>query len=145
MIVGITGTRKGMTDHQKDRFGELLSEWIEIFPGELILVHGGAIGADTEAHEIGVKLGYEGEVFPTHQNIHNWINRPDVKVLHPPKEPLDRNVDIVLRCEILVATPYEAQEILRSGTWACVRQARKHNKPYAILPPQSRHFQRSHP
>lgn len=133
MIVGFTGTRKGMNSSQEDRLRGLLSDWQRLWPDHQIFVHGGADGADTQAHAIAVELGYGVEVRPTPENMVNWINRLDVAVVHPPKPPLDRNLDIVSQCEVLVATPYEREEIMRSGTWATVRAARKQSKHYAIL------------
>ena len=51
------------------------------------------------------------------------------------KPPLDRNRDIVDACDVLIATPKDFVEELRSGTWATVRYARKQRKPLVIVWP----------
>jgi len=51
------------------------------------------------------------------------------------KEYLARNKDIVAETEFLIATPKEYTEILRSGTWATIREAFRQNKKVAIIFP----------
>ena len=55
--------------------------------------------------------------------------------IHEPKRYLARNKDIVRDSELLVATPGEETEHLRSGTWSTVRFARKLGRVvWVILP-----------
>ena len=58
--------------------------------------------------------------------------RPSDQTL-PPKDYLDRNHDIVDQTDLLIATPKENTEVLRSGTWATIRYAKKINKPTWII------------
>ena len=52
----------------------------------------------------------------------------------PPKPYLKRNEDIVNKCDVLIACPIDKnKEILRSGTWATIRKARKLNKTIYLL------------
>jgi hypothetical protein len=46
-------------------------------------------------------------------------------ILLAEKPYLDRNKDIVLASNLLIATPLEFEEQIRSGTWSTVRFARK--------------------
>ena len=55
--------------------------------------------------------------------------------IRPAKPPLDRNHDIVERCDLLIATPHTVEEQLRSGTWATIRYARKVHRPHYIIRP----------
>jgi hypothetical protein len=48
---------------------------------------------------------------------------------------LERNTEIVKACDVLIATPKEQDEVLRSGTWATIRRARKYDKKLAVIFP----------
>jgi predicted Rossmann fold nucleotide-binding protein DprA/Smf involved in DNA uptake len=55
--------------------------------------------------------------------------------MRKPRSYLSRNRDIVRDTEMLVATPGEEAEHLRSGTWSTVRFARKLGRSvWVILP-----------
>jgi len=126
-IIGFTGTRRGMTQKQKDELYNFLCQ----YKGG-VFHHGDCVGADLEAHSIASKLGFK-------------------IVIHPPRNPekrafcegvvlegknyLERNRDIVEACDILVAVPKENQEVLRSGTWASIRYAKKVGKLVKIIYP----------
>ena len=56
-------------------------------------------------------------------------------VVFDPKPPLERNCDIVLDGDLLIATPHGYQEEMRSGTWYTIRQARKRGKKIIIVWP----------
>lgn len=100
--------------------------------------HGVCVGADTQAHllvydvfssfmddeSIGTVIHYHP---PT--NIDKMSDlRAFPGVRHRPRPYLDRNHDIVDACDILFAAPYQDGELLRSGTWATIRYARKTHK-----------------
>jgi hypothetical protein len=137
MKVGFTGTRKGMTEEQEKMFKELIKKFdIEEFH------HGVCIGADGEAHTM--------VFFKTKAMIH--LHPPKNKskmvelykdteeeanryVWYKPKDYLARNHDIVDAIEILIATPQAEEEILRSGTWATIRYARKKKRPVYLIKP----------
>lgn len=129
MILGFTGTQRGMTEKQKNKVRDLF-----ILLDVAELHHGDCIGADANAHDI-FKCCRKQRI-----------------VLHPPSNPekrafcsgnasmpplpyLDRNKNIVMATEALIATPGETEEQLRSGTWSTVRFARKLGRPiYLVLP-----------
>jgi hypothetical protein len=129
MILGFTGTRRGLTPSQRSSLKALIET---IRP--TVFHHGDCVGADAEAHDI-VKARY-----------------PDCEmVLHPPQNPalrafkkgtlkatkpyLDRNRCIVDSCELLVACPGEITEATRSGTWSTIRYAKKQGVQIHLLYP----------
>ncbi len=139
--VGFTGTQRGMTEAQYAVVGELLIEWFPHLEAPTptraaTFHHGDCVGADEQAHVIARICGF-------------------FVVIHPPADPrkrawctgdftmtpapyLDRNAAIVRSTEVLVATPGEVDEQLRSGTWATVRRARGLRRPIVIVYPDGR-------
>ncbi len=127
MKLGFTGTRRGMTAAQRH---SLISEltWYR-YRGhaqptfDVEFHHGACRGADTEAASIAERLGCS-------------------IVSHPPSNMgsaalLARNRQIVAACELLLAAP-EGPELLRSGTWATIRHARKTLRHTIILWPDGK-------
>ena len=131
--VGFTGTQKGMTYDQKNNFlvtiRDLNNEHhVEEFH------HGDCVGADASAHEIAKELEIDIYVYPPINNRKRAFCTGSFKI-HPPKDYIERNHDIVDNCDILIACPKSNIEELRSGTWATVRYARKIKRPVIILKP----------
>lgn len=130
--VGFTGTRVGMTDRQRAVVIDLLlAERAEI------VYHGGCVGADTEFDCICYYFFPRGITTVIHPS-----NKKEMQgrwhytlFVMPEKHPLDRNRDIVDESDFLIATPKEDKEMLRSGTWATIRYARKNGKPIYIVYP----------
>lgn len=58
-------------------------------------------------------------------------------VIHPIKPYMVRNQDIVDASDVLLATPH-GPEVLRSGTWATIRRARKKGIPIYIVYPNGK-------
>lgn len=129
MRVGFTGTQHGMTALQRAALRGVLDSFAR--PRELH--HGDCIGADSEAHTIGLEIGYTLILHPP-VNPHKRAWRTG-DIEHPSKEYLARNEDIVRASEVLVACPKEFTEQLRSGTWATIRAARKAGKRVIIVRP----------
>ena len=132
MKVGFTGTRKGMTILQKKKLLAFLTKFGNVIKE---VHHGDCVGADAEFHEI------VRQNFPTIKIvIHPPIN-PKFRAFcdgdeeRKPKDYLARNRDIVDETDILIACPAQKKEILRSGTWATVRYARKKKKFILIIFP----------
>lgn len=133
MKVGFTGTRNGMTNQQ---FAFILKAIKEIKPNEAH--HGACIGADKHFHDIAIS-----QMIPV--VIHPGVNKqgvcysrascPNAKEVKNEKFFLDRDKDIVNEVDLLIATPKNHKEELRSGTWATVRYARKKNKHLLIVYP----------
>jgi len=129
--IGFTGTQIGMTDPQYF----VLTRFFQNYRNEVEEVHhGDCIGADDDFHTL-VRL---------HTNIKIVIHPPKKKskrafkqgdVILKPDEYLTRNHNIVNACDILIATPKENEEVLRSGTWATIRYGKKSNKMVMIIFP----------
>ncbi len=116
--MAFTGTRRGMTDAQAVTFTGLLGL---IDPKEFH--HGDCVGADEQAHNL---VTAHGGIFTTGHPPDNDKYRAHCEVGYQwsPLPYLDRNKMMVDQCQILVATPGQKEEQLRSGTWATIRYAR---------------------
>jgi hypothetical protein len=126
--VGFTGTQVGMSDKQKLA---VRAQLISMDPDEFH--HGDCIGADKEAHDIAVSLGIKTVIHPPKNNSKRAFCTGDVVL--PAGDYLDRNRDIVNSVNVMIATPKEEAEQLRSGTWATIRYAKKVLKsPLVIFP-----------
>lgn len=130
--IGITGTREGLTDEQY----LTIVRNIEFLKDVEELHHGDCLGADAQVAEIfdfhipDVKIiGHP----PTKSYLRAYSKVTDEFL--PPKEFLDRNRDIVIASDIMYAFPKEMNEVLRSGTWATIRFAKKVKKPLIIFWP----------
>lgn len=130
MHVGFTGTQRGMTRRQQRALREVLAG----LRGVSALHHGDCVGADAQAHDIA-RLHF----IPVH------LHPPDddakrarcggAALEHPPRPYLERNGDIAAACGVLIAAPRQSSEILRSGTWATVRAARRLGRQIIIIGP----------
>jgi hypothetical protein len=130
--IGFTGTQQGMTENQK-----LAVEHILRVRKEKDIVefhHGDCIGSDAEAAEIAYWLNYYIISHPPIENSKREFSKFSDEELEA-EEYLDRNHKIVNVSELMIATPKELSEVLRSGTWATIRYAKKFNKPLIIVFP----------
>ncbi len=129
MIISFTGTQNGMTDKQKYVFESILYSIHNIE-----LHHGDCIGADEDAHNIALIHNTIIIIHPPNNNSKRAFctNANEIK---EPKPYLVRNNDMAVICNLLIATPKEYKEQLRSGTWATIRYARKYNNKIAIIQP----------
>jgi hypothetical protein len=120
MILGFTGTRRGMTPLQRATVDRLFRE---LQP--TALHHGGERHADTEAHRLALDARVNVCVHPgpDFDFAHDCLGAGTVM---PVKPNLERNTDIAAAgVDGLVAAVAEHIEVLRSGTWSTVRRARK--------------------
>ena len=104
--------------------------------------HGSCIGADALFHKIILESPGTARIV-VHQPKDAKAQAcclPSANGLHPveylkPKEYLLRNKGIVDASDVLIAMPKESKEVLRSGTWATIRYARKQGKPIIFIMP----------
>lgn len=130
--IGFTGTQKGMTPPQKEAVAYLFDSNLY---GDLH--HGDCIGADRDAHTIASSLRMRIHIHPPEiEHPRAWCQ--GYYAIYDPKPYLERNSDIVLATSVLIATPFQFYELLRSGTWATVRRARKAKKRIHIVWPDGR-------
>ena len=128
MILGFTGSRKGMTARQFSTFAARLAAR----PWER-LVHGSAYGADQMAHYVALALRVPVHLRPC-ALVDQVAPCPGAVLVHPARPPLYRNLDIVVECALLVACP-SGPEHRRSGTWSTVRAAREQGRRVVLVLP----------
>ena len=133
--VGFTGSRKGMTRLQH---GALHAYLLKCKKKGLTEFHyGDCIGSDEEAAWTASLMGFKLHSHPCtleNQRAHTEL-KLDVAKIYPQLDPLKRNHVIVDSVIEMYATPSEAQEVLRSGTWATIRYAQKKDIPVTIIEP----------
>jgi len=123
MKVGFTGTREGLTGYQRGMLAKILNDMRDKYD---TFVHGDCVGADEQAHRIAKALGYTIEIYPPKNSRLRAFCKGDI--VHEPDDYLSRNRKIVDAIDFLIACPKQKKEILRSGTWATIRYARKKGK-----------------
>lgn len=100
------------------------------------VVHGGCVGADEDFHYLVREFRIPTDIFWSNL-VRKYADIPldHARVNFAPMPPLTRNKIMAALCDILIATPREDTEVLRSGTWATIRRARKfHRRIYIIYP-----------
>ncbi len=138
MKVGFTGTQNGMTKSQAHELIEYLLE-LHAMNDLCEFHHGDCIGADSHFHAIMMKfLKHEACNLiyihpPEDESKRAWCYSKHILI---PKPYIERNHDIVDAVDILIAAPKERYEVLRSGTWATVRYARKTGKEVHVIYPE---------
>ena len=130
--IGFTGTQVGMNNSQKDTFLSIVKYFIK-HNKISNYHHGDCVGADKDSHEIISNL----------VGINIWIHPPIIETkrafckpyhhMHEQKDYIARNHDIVNSSCLMIATPKEKEEQLRSGTWATIRYATKKKIPVIII------------
>ena len=128
MVIGFSGTRRGMSTRQKL---DLVTKLQELSVTEFH--HGDCIGADAEAHDI-VRDQFPDiqiVVHPPNDDKQRAWRRGDV--ILPTGYYLNRNRSIVDSTEALIATPWESRNVVRSGTWFTIRYAQEIGKPAHII------------
>ncbi len=132
LVVGFTGTQRGMTGHQAMSVRNLFATL-----GVTRIVHGGCVGADFQVDTIAQELWIPTEVWPSTLAA-KQEEFPDALVVQPPKPPLERNHNIVDSCALLIGAPRQHAEQQRSGTWYTIRYARKRMRRHIIIGPDGR-------
>lgn len=128
MKVGITGTREGMSQAQKEAFVLKCDEL-----GITEFHHGDCNGADAEGHDI-VREFFPHVwivVYPPKSTYQRAFKKGDFA--HPPDDYIPRDYHIVDSVDFLIGAPLTDAEVLRSGTWTTIRYARKKSKSHLVL------------
>lgn len=124
--IGFTGNRHGLRPYQKTQIEALLDKYNHITAS-----HGDCVGSDTDFHRLCIdyKRAHPEKtitvhIYPPDNPILRGFNKGDVVM--PEKPYLDRNMDIIKNCDLLIACPVDKnKEEQRSGTWSTIRQARR--------------------
>lgn len=152
-VIGFTGTSRGMNALQKINLRFFLGDLFRpALNGEprIEFHHGDCIGADDEAATIAKGIGFWVVAHPgfpkgkRDDTVFRAFN-PHSDVVLDPKEFIARDHDIVDVSDYMVAAPHTDRELIRSGTWATVRYARKKNKPVTLVFPNRRIGTDGHP
>lgn len=134
--IGFTGTQRGMTKPQTAvvrRFLEMVFE--EASGMDRCFHHGDCIGADAQAHQLAIGLGYSIELHPPDDSSKRAFCR-DCGRERAALPYLIRNRAIVDVSNMVIAAPAEEHgEVLRSGTWSTVRYARRQKKMLIVVRP----------
>lgn len=128
MKIGFTGSREGMSQHQKEQF---VLKMFELLPSEFH--HGDCDGADAEAHDIVREFLPKVKiiVYPPLSFRRRAMKQGDV--IMEPEGYIKRDYRIVNSVDFLIGAPKTDTEQIRSGSWTTIRYARKIDKPYVIL------------
>ena len=133
MKIGFTGARNGITPIQQRIGMKILND---IWNKETIdeAHHGDCLGADAWFHSI-ISVFFEQTkvvIHPPDRKKHRAFCKGGSR---EPKPYLTRNHDIVDETDTLLAMSGTDDEIMRSGTWATIRYARKVGKSIVIVFP----------
>lgn len=136
MIMGFTGNRKGMTLNQRETFQRLVQA---VAPEGFH--HGACVGSDEQAVVL-VRYFIPKDRVVAHPASAGYMTSSEAirlsGVIRDPEPYLDRNKSIVRDSWVLVATPEQPAEIMRSGTWATVRYGRAARHPVFVIAPDGR-------
>lgn len=151
MIMGFTGTRGetlangrygGMCIKQKNEVSRFLKE----NKGEITEVHhGGCVGSDKQFHDMCLALGLKIIVHPGYSTRNPGDKRYRAELEGNYSEMsarpyYSRNRDIVRTCDVLIATPREAEGSGNGGTWYTIEYAKGLNKPVITFLPHASSF-----
>ena len=140
MIVGFTGPQNGMTEVQRPKvFKWLMTNASRIEEAH----HGDCVGADEDFHNMCIKLLVPRIIIHPPEDDSKRAYCGPVKgaktqvVVLPTKPYLERNDDITATSNMLIATPAQALEVQRSGTWATIRYMKKRKKHVVAFHPET--------
>lgn len=128
MKVGFTGSRTGMSQHQKEQFVITFDSL-----GVTEFHHGDCEGADAEAHDI------VREFFPTVKIVVHPPRLPYKRAwktgdeMRKPDDYLPRDRNIVHETAYLIGAPLMDDSTSKSGTWYTIRHSWKLGRPYKVL------------
>ncbi len=143
MILGFTGTRAGMTAAQAREVRKIFQD---LGPALTHVAHGDCFGADIDFDRLVRQRPYDtwrlihpSDIEHDRADCAYESNRNTIR--YPPRPPLERNRDIVLQADRMLACPKGPEE-RRSGTWATVRAAVKEGKKVLIIMPNGERSER---
>lgn len=132
-----TGVARALSPEEVER----VREAVRALTDGSVFVTGGAVGVDS------LVAAAAAEFFPEARHLviapaAPWSERvPEGAELRyaaagrtDPDSYMLRNDALVAEADVLIAFPEGAREVLRSGTWATVRRARKAGRPVRIFP-----------
>jgi hypothetical protein len=134
MRISFTGTREGYNDWQANQLADWLTQRKNVI---IIAAHGCCKGSDIQFHNLLRKICGKSvfiSVFPSNNNYTRAPIPEDANWVDEQRPPLERDKLIVeAGYDQLLATPLQMVEVLRSGTWATIRYAKKKKVPCEIF------------
>jgi len=133
MIVGVTGTRSGMTQYQIAQ----VEKYFDINHDTIIGIrHGDCAGVDVQFANMANLKGYITYQHPPRSNELRAFHKSDIISL--PRGYFERNRDIVNGSEVLIVIPWQMEHSDNGGTWYTHDYAIKTKKPVLIFWPEER-------
>lgn len=131
MKIGVTGTRSGMTEHQKTVVKRFLqNSWVE----GAEFHHGDCVGVDVEAAVIAKQLHYKVVNHPPIKDDLRAFHKSDE--FKNPVSYFARNRNIVNDTDLLLVVPFQTSPQPTGGTWYTHDYAVKKDKPVHIIYPE---------
>lgn len=133
-LLGFTGSRTGLTGSQHEALDTLVTIEGDTWDVD-IGQHGDCVGGDAKFHGIIRFRKPEWRIFihPPNAERYRAFCEGDVEFVELPY--LQRNMNLAKTSSILIGCPKTDEEVLRSGTWATIRNARKLGVPVIIIKP----------
>jgi hypothetical protein len=141
LSIGFTGTRTGITAMQRERLMGWLSEHAVPRLPDVQGHYGDCIEADYEFFLLCKALGIYLICHPPLDRRFRAFTHADADEIRPMKGYLERDWDIAVESNLLIATPKEMGEPeshIGSGTWTTVGYARKLHRPIVKIFPDGR-------
>lgn len=133
IVIGITGTTRGLTPEQRATVSQLFAE----FAADHIEVrHGDCVGADQQIADVARQFGCRIVGHPAIEEDGRAYTCCDE--LLPPRESAARNRDIVDASDILIGCPATDHEWPGSGTWYTINYAGGRRVPALTVSPSGR-------
>ena len=133
MKLGVTGTRKGMTDAQRKA---ILRIFTEIKQGVHELHHGDCVGVDNQVAVLADLFLFDTVCHPPLKDdlraFHHSTERREKKSY------LERDRDIANEADMLFVIPYEEENTGEGGTWYTNNYAEKTGTSRTIIYPSGR-------
>lgn len=127
MKLGVSGTRHGLTPAAAVAF----TNYMDTHTVDE-LHHGDCLGVDKTIHDL-VTADYDAQIIihpPDNETLRAFCKS---ETIHTPKPYIVRNKRIVNSVDRLIAFPPTKEEIVRSGTWATIRYAKKKKLPTLLI------------
>jgi hypothetical protein len=135
--IGVTGTRKGMTNYQMRCVNSFLVDLASSKkPTRVALHHGDCVGVDLEVAELAASIGMWVVCHPPiNKELRAYHESDEIRA---PAGYMSRDRDIVRESICLMVVPMD-EYVASGGTWYTYNEARKMRKITEIFWPSELH------
>lgn len=135
--LGFTATREKVTPEQEITLTRILIQ--NFVYGYREFHHGCCVNGDELGAKLAKQVGYTVIAHPpTNKTLFSQHSFDISDIRQPELDYIQRNERIVEASNILLAVPGTPEEVVRSGTWATIRYARKCSKLRVIIFPDGK-------